>query len=100
MTKYSRQMDDIRTEVTIKGIIPNDVKQPQAGETITYTGLKQIGWKYENDKRGYAILHTARPWEVKDEPRQYKVSSVEPIENHGGFYGIKITGYSLKTTIE
>ena len=96
--KYQR-LDDIRTEVTINAITREGTNLPKDGDTITYTGLKQIGWKYDVDQRGYAILHTARPWEVKDEPRQYKVASVKPGLYHGGFEGITIEGYSLKTTI-
>lgn len=97
--KYQRE-DDIRTEVTIRAITREGTTMPNAGDTITYTGLKQVGWKYDHDQRGYAILHTARPLEVKDEPRQYKVASVKPGLYHGGFKGITIEGYSLKTAIE
>ena len=97
--KYQRQ-DDIRTEVTINAITREGTSLPNDGDTITYTGLKQIGWKYDQDSRGYAILHTATPWEVKDEPRQYKVASVNPGLYYEGFSAITITGYSLKTTIE
>lgn len=95
-----RDMDDMRTEVTIRGVVAPGFNIPSEGEKITYIGKKIIGWKFATDRHGYAILHLAEPIEVDDEPREYIVTKSKPGTMYGGFNSVTIEGYAVKTTIE
>lgn len=94
------RMDDMRTEVTIRGVIANGFNIPSEGQKITYTGKKTIGWKFATDRHGYAILHLAEPIEVDDDPREYIVTKSKPGTMYGGFKSVTIEGYAVSTTIE
>lgn len=94
------RQDDRHTEVTISWVVRPGYEPPAEGETITYIGQKQIGWKYDHDHRGYAIIHTAKPIEVQDDPRQYTVKKATTGIYAGAFDMVTITAYVIKTNIE
>lgn len=94
------RQNDIRTEVTIRGVVKPGFNIPTEGQKITYIGKKTIGWKFATDRHGYAILHLAEPIEVDDEPRDYIITESKPGHMYGAFPSVTITGYAIKTTIE
>lgn len=94
------RQDDIRTEVTIRGVVKPGFDLPAKGQKITYIGKKTIGWKFATDRHGYAILHLAEPIEVDDEPRDYIVVESKPGNMYGAFRSVSIMCHATKSTIE